>query len=328
MKICLFGTPPKSLDDIRSYSQLWHWYLPKALDHLGIAYSIVGWVPRHLNEAQMLEYFRDADLGGADHIVAAGVRYFSTVPPSVVALLRERVPGAVTQTHDGSMLDNVPCDLNFTVKDDEGNYPKGSPNRLYERHHAKNRYVGWAADAQLCTPQQDPKILRILVDHCTYTHANTDYSLQVLLELRHFVRSGLWKDRYEQVVVRRLVNNAVETVDLEAFSIEPYNRLSCTYPQACAEYSQAHIFMPTHQESVGLCALETAMAGALVVTPNGFIAPDRLATVNHVAWERSIAWPQVLAAVDPAACRARALPHSWEQVAKNIVQHLRDFTRA
>jgi hypothetical protein len=78
----------------------------------------------------------------------------------------------------------------------------------------------------------------------------------------------------------------------------------------------------THPESVGLVVLETAMAGALPVVPQGFIPADRLATVRHIEWGKNIPWKKVLMTVNPQKSRKTALVNTWDQVALRIRNEL------
>jgi hypothetical protein len=65
--------------------------------------------------------------------------------------------------------------------------------------------------------------------------------------------------------------------------------------------------------------LETATAGAYVVTPKGFIPNDRLQTIRHYEWHGAIDWQRVLDNIDVDASRAMAMLNSWAAMAEKIV---------
>ena len=45
--------------------------------------------------------------------------------------------------------------------------------------------------------------------------------------------------------------------------------------------------------------METAMAGALVLSPNGCMSKDRLDTIAHVTYSDSVDWGSVINQIDP-----------------------------
>ena len=85
--------------------------------------------------------------------------------------------------------------------------------------------------------------------------------------------------------------------------------------------------MVTHPESVGLVVLETSLAGAFTVSPQGYINSDRLQTVRHYTYKpkTDINWDVVLKSLDPKLSRNIALKNSWDNVAKRIVEKLKSI---
>jgi hypothetical protein len=139
----------------------------------------------------------------------------------------------------------------------------------------------------------------------------------------------LWRHRYKTIKVRQFIDNAIVDVDVTGeLVVKPYHRKGIPYIEACKEYSQAHIFMVTHSESVGQTVIETATAGALVVAPKEFIAEDRLATVRHQEWSRFIRWDKVLSQIDVEASRSMAVKNSWTEIAKRMINYFEKFDRA
>lgn len=326
--------PPGHSDPskIKSFGAVWAYYLEAEFRKLGVEVVLVPWMRgRSLSKEELVRYHETLDISGIDHILGLGIRYWSFLPPECGKALRKRLGSnqCLAQVHDASMLDDTPADVTFTHRDCSAEFPPGSPKRAHERHRRHTCLVGWAADADLCSPNQPEDVLQILVDHPTFTHSSRDLTLSVLLNLRELVnKPELWRDRFKAIRVRQLLDGAVVDVDVNGqLSVQPYSRKAIPYLEACKEYSRSHIFMVTHAETVGQTVIETATAGALVVSPERFIAADRLATVRHHEWSRLIRWEQVLPQIDVQASRSIAMENSWTKIARRIVDYFQAFDR-
>jgi hypothetical protein len=333
MRVLLFSPPPpKRPDDIKSFGAVWAYYLVSELKKLGID-VVISKSMRHgsLSREQLVHYHENLDISGIDHILGLGIRYWSFLPYECGQVLRERMGRhqCLAQVHDSTLLDRTPADVTFALKDRSGEFPPGSPDNGHERYHRHTCLVGWAADGDLCQPNQPEDQLRILVDHPTFAYSSTDVTLSVFMNLRELVtKRELWSDRYQSIRIRQFVDGAVVDVDVMGdLCVKPYTRKTIPYKEACKEYSQAHLFLVTHSESVGQTVIETATAGGLVVAHEKFIAKDRLDTVRHHEWSRYIRWDRVLSQIDVQASRTMALQNSWENIAKRIVEYFQNFDR-
>jgi hypothetical protein len=128
--------------------------------------------------------------------------------------------------------------------------------------------------------------------------------------------------------VKRIANCIVEVVDLNSDKIPVYSRRHIPYTEMCEEYCKAHLFLVTHEESVGLSALEAALAGALVVAPTGYMNKDVLATVRSVEYLNKIPWKFVLKEINPKASHAKALTNSWSLVAEKMMVYWKGYKAA
>jgi len=322
MKILILypGAPPKTVQELHCFSDVLGFYLIRELRrHTQVT---VQEIPRLDNES-LIEWYDKLDISEYTAVLALGLRYFSTVDPRIGRNLRARMwpHGFVCQIHDGSRLDNDPVDITFTMKDDSARFHLTSEANRHVRHRGYNHYVGWAADPELNTPQQDPSHLQILVDHTNYGPNPTDRTVEVLNEIRAFVRSRVWKPRWQSVRVRRFDSGRIVDVDLDAdhTAIQRYDR-SATIPfvDITREHGHAHIFCVTHPESVGLVVLETSLAGALPLVPRGFVPEDRLATVRHVQYDQHPNWKRVMEMIDPVESRRVASANNWNRIALRI----------
>ena len=323
LNILFVGPEITSPAEIRTYGAVWSYYLSRELRQRGVGVRFVGQLRADDDNAP--EHYRHLDLAGIDHVVSLGVRYFDRLPSACGTILMERMAsrGAVAQIHDGAVL-RAPVDFTFTVRDDSGRYPPGSPQ--HDEFLAKTRYIGWAADPRICWPGQPDDELRILVDHPLYGD-RTDATRAVLTDLHAFVHHGRWRKDWSAVRVRQILDGDIADIDLFDPKVAPYKRMHIPYADICREYSETHIFMPTHQEGVGLSALETAMAGALVVAREGFIAPDRLKTIRHLVYKDVAPWGVVVDSIDVRASRTKAVENSWAAVAKRMIEHLKGFKK-
>jgi hypothetical protein len=319
MKILIFcpGKIAKSLDQIGCFTDVLNYYLPKSL--ATITDTVVMSIPDVDND-QLKEIFSTVEVDKYDAILTLGLRFYSKISPETTAVLRDRFTGLLCQVHDGSRLDHDPVDITFTFKDDTDRLSKNAS--WLARHVKQNEYMGWATDPEVNTPQQDPRDLRILVDHTNYGDNAVDITAKVLTEIQRFVESDIWQYKFDSVSVRRFDSGRIVDVDFNNLDIKKYDRTAIPFSKITKEHCAAHIFCVTHPESVGLVVLETAMAGALPVIPKGFIPTDRLKTVRYVEWDQRINWKRILAKLNIDKSRSVALDNTWSAVADRIVQAL------
>lgn len=306
MKILIIGPEVRDRSAIKDYGGVWSFYLAQELRRreIEVAFAKGSTDP---------EYWRTLNVEGVDHVIGLN-RYWSKVPRKCAGILRERIAGSVAQIADCRRNDSH-IDFTFMVRDDQ------------REPTANNRFVGWAADKDLLVPNKAEELC-ILVDHPNYgLGAREDWSLRVLEDAAAFAKSDAWGHKAPGVEVLRIEDGAVRPVDLDRLAVPVFTRKHIPFEDVCEIYARAHVFLITHPESLGLSVLETAMAGALVVSPRGFIQPELLATVRHIEWDDRIPWPDVLDMIDPKASRAMALENSWEKVANRILLAYWKFRR-
>lgn len=313
MRLLLIAPEVKALDAVRSFSGVWSWYLSAELRRRGVDFDFTP--PVHMSgmsDQEVIRHHRKLDLTGYDHILALGTRYFERVPETVGKELMLRLPGAVTQVHDAGRPVKT-CDCTFTLRSD----------RLNEFNH----YVGWAADHEMITPRHTPGELRILIDHPDYSseRLDNDISSRIIEDCQKFIRSEVWRKDYQSVRLRRIADGCIE--DVYTSDVPAYQRKAIPFAEVCEEYSKTHMFIVTHPESVGLSVLETAMAGATILSPVGFIQPDRLATVRSLTFHGSIPWEHALGHINIKASRRKALENSWSRVAMRMLVYFKNFKR-
>jgi hypothetical protein len=326
MKILVLcpGKIPETREGISCFSDVLNYYLPKSL--VKFADCDIKQIPpsRDIYIDEIKERLTHINFNGYDVVLVLGLRFFSVQPKETLEYIRKRFKGLICQTHDGSRRDIDGVDLTFTFKDDSRLW-KGSTR--WESHHKYNHYVGWAADAELNKPEQNPETLGILIDHTNYGNNPIDSTQDVIKQVKKLIDSRLWESKFKNISVRRF--DSGKTVDVDFNKVDKIERFdrskAIPLTEISKEHNKAHIFMVTHPESVGLVVLETSLAGALTVCPNKYINQDRLDTVRHYQYDpqTDIDWKRVLDMIDINSSRKVALRSNWDNVSKNIIAGLK-----
>lgn len=332
MNILLLGPQTKSKDKIRSYSSMQAYFLEYYLTELGVK---VFFFPT--NDANNPELFcsnilKFCDINEINHIVALGVNFFGKSNKAIATKLSTSFHGMVTQIHDGTTFDSVPVDLTFTIKDEAYRFQGNENNRL-KRHESCNHPIYWASDNSLFRPQQiHDGVLRVFVDHSTFTDTYTDHSLIIFMNLKRLsvlINEGKIPN-YNKIIIKTLTDNGIEIVDIDNICIKPFNRTAVPAEFFAKEISESNIFFVTHTESIGLCVLEAAMAGALVFIPDGTINDDLLEKINNFKFHRHIdwgEWDKISSKLNPEVNSLLVQKYSWRNYALNILTGLISFTK-
>ena len=312
MKLMVVGPDIRDLRKVKNFTGVQAYYLARELRKRGVELHFI-----QNKNPKPLEYFTDVDGAGCDHVLALGLRYFTHQPLGCAAMLKTKVPGAVTMLHDGLVhsylepyLEGVDC--TFMFRDDSVR------TRDWERYEKTNHYIGWAADPDVLYPDQRWDQLRILIDHPYYKSGTPDITEAVTQDVLAFANSRMWRGRFEHINVRRLVNGGAE--DATAVTNQ-FDRKHVPFTDIAREYRRTHIFCFTHKESVGLTGLEAAYCGALVIASKGLIYQDRLDTIRHVQYEGSRApWPEILDRINIEASVKLASIQSWDAVTERMLK--------
>lgn len=300
MRILLLAREYTDPAQLSNFSAVYSYFLARALREAGA--DIVFANPGNKPAAYVA-----LDLEGIDHILAVRNQHFIKAGLGCVRALRERFRGTITQINDSRIYCPI-VDCTFTARD-----PLVMPG---------NHHVGWAADPEMCAPAQKTGELMILIDHPDYAahRLEKDRSADIRRQVQALIDTpDLWRSRFERVAVCEIRDGEIAEADLTSLPGE-FTRQHVPYPDACAAYGRAVLFMVTHRESLGLGVLETAMCGALPVVPAGFVAPDRLRTIRHVGYDRDVPWSKIFRSIDIDASRSEAMQNTWEAVATRMLQ--------
>ncbi|MEY8199354.1 MAG: hypothetical protein RPS47_08945 [Colwellia sp.] len=230
--------------------------------------------------------------------------------------------------HDASLLDGAPVDVNFTVREDRWRYESNENNRL-TRHEKCNYHIGWAADKDVFYPSQEGNVLKVFVDHATFSDTAPDYSLNIMMSLcrlREDVSSGK-VNGFSSLEVTTLTDNGIESVDLNNISIKPYNSKAVPLTEFSKVLRSSHVFIVTHNESVGLTVLEAAFCGAYLFVPEGTINPDRIKCVKYTSFKGRIDWSGIEEKINPEINSAYVKSYNWDNVTFKLLRGLIDMQK-
>jgi len=266
------------------------------------------------------------EIPAADHAILIDQRGFTKRPGIFFDVIKSKVSGAVCTIAANNAVVG-PEDILFYL------IPEGKRNK----HHCK--LVNWACSENLCKPSQDPNTIRILVDHSYYGHngiTKTDQTRNILDSLCRYTREHNTMYPGRKIIIRHFVSGGIVTVDPDnPENQQQYDHRGVPYLEACKEYSKTDIYVVTHQECMGLTVLETAMAGALVVSTsvqrNGMtpmIKGALLQSLHHFKYDvsREIPWRDIIKNIDHDKARQKALRFTWNNTVGTMLTSMKYWT--
>jgi len=260
---------------------------------------------------------QDEDFPEADHALLIDNRGFINRVDKFYEMLRPKIKGAIGTFSASNVYTGAEDILYYMI-------PSGKSNKR------RCKLINWACTHEMCYPNQDEDKIRILVDHNYYgphvNMVNADKTEDITNQVCEYFKG--YKEK--EVVIRRFIKGGAETVDPDNINeLEKYKQGSgLNYEQACYEYSKTDIFFVTHKECMGLSVLESAMAGALIVSPKGYIKYELLKSVRHVEYEGDeIPWNEIFENIDIEKSRETALKFSWENATEKIYETLLNFDK-
>jgi hypothetical protein len=209
-----------------------------------------------------------------DHIIVIDNRGIKRRHFIFFSKLKEKVKGIITTISD-----------NMNVKGNEDVLFFCIPHT--RKRTERSRYIGWACDKELLTPKQDSNTIQILIDHIYYGKETSGiYNMDLTIT----ISEQIWRQVKElnigkKIIVKRFCNGGVETLTEENYNkVNKYQQNNgLSYQEVIDLYNTTDIFFVTHPESMGLVVLECAMAGALIVSPEGYIKNELLHSLYHVS---------------------------------------------
>lgn len=176
--------------------------------------------------------------------------------------------------------------------------------------------VHWGCDFDLLKPTKIPGQINILMDHQYYGKEDSDIFQRDVT--KRYVRSILELQNTRSDV------KAVQIGSGRVFPIVPNYQIpkfaqtaGMDFRQLYREYCKADIFMITHPGSFGFSIVESAAAGALIVTPEGYVPPKLIKYVHHcIVDPNQIDWDKVFSSINVNLSIEKAKQYSYDHLAK------------
>ena len=271
--------------------------------------------------AKRIARYEKMEFPEADHAICLQQNGWKYREPIFFEKARAATKGLICAICDHDQVIDGPQDFLFTAR--------------RPVHPHRSRYVGWAADLGVFTPEQDPDWLTIFIDHKYHSTAKHDHTEALLKSATAYAARVAREEEHVgipprpvQVVffspdgLERIEPGEIRDVDLGIDRRAFYRRVPG--PELAAWTRKTDIFVVTHGESMGLPVLENAMAGALVVTREGFVKPDLLRSLAHHEYQivEEIDWDALVRRLDPAKFRRRASQFTWAHTAQRMLDTL------
>lgn len=285
MKINLIGNIYENshLETINAPSEIYTWFLHRAFVEDGVDVRLV-------NESKLLKEMPPR----ADHtIVISSANSHSIRDVKHIKKLRSFTTGKLT------------CYMNIDkMRRGSEQYFDHCFTQIAPRssHLEKYIYAGWGVDPNLSYPEQDGKA--------------------AFLDSKGLYRSMVQKTKKAY----QTYDNVLPKLDIKVYNPVPVYNKSKRLPYLDYQtiLRKCHYFLCTHFGEGGLNRLEAAACGALLVVPTKLYRKRTMQLLNHRIWHTEEELIEVLSEhVNIEANRQRALEHTWDKVAKRILDVLR-----
>ncbi len=252
------------------------------------AYHFHKWLSQYKeNEITFGEFYMDINQANAlteyDFCILTVNRGAIVMKSSVFEILRQKIKYQIITI----------CESNkFVGKEDILMFMMGKqkPNTLR---------VFWGADTELLKPLKSDTKINILVDHQYYGKPTSslfkkDRTVELINSLKAYQKIN------PNVIVKHIGNGVVHDV-IDEYKIDNFKQsTSMDFREIYKYYNEAHIYVVTHPEAMGLTTIECGCAGAMVVQPVGFIKNEIISNLHHfdIANIESIDWNEIIEKID------------------------------
>lgn len=141
--------------------------------------------------------------------------------------------------------------------------------------------INWGGDDELLIPNK-PKKTSILIDHKYYGEKTsriakgdkTDFFVKSLLD---------YKKKNKKIIIKQIASNKVRNIE-DIKQLGNFRQAEAVpFTEIYKDYCEAHIYIVTHEECLGLTVIECALAGALIVLPKNYIKGEIIKKLHHVS---------------------------------------------
>tara|TARA_Y100000780_G_scaffold179369_1_gene164740 strand:- start:42400 stop:43413 length:1014 start_codon:yes stop_codon:yes gene_type:complete len=318
MKLLILSTYPYKSINLKNCKKQYHIYLyfidkyiKKNFPEIEVIYKTLGDTGR---SSRIKDFYKKQSYPKCDHCLVVANRGIKRRPDEFWNKIR-----SVTKY----CIATISANNSEVSREDVLFYqiPSGKSRKF------KCRLINWCCEPLYCKPMQDKTKINILIDHPYYGYGRMK-KIDQTLQISNIVWN--WAKDKDNVVVRRFCKGGIEVVNEKNFdSLEKYEQNNgLSYDEACKVYNTTDIFFVTHAECMGLVVLECAMAGALIVSPEGFIKRELLRNVHHVKLDNDFSidkMDHIINSIDHAKSRRKVLPFSWENGVNTIIDTFQNW---
>lgn len=317
MRILLLSTYPIDEKELelkycKSQYHIFLYFLSKYLKNHEL---IIKHLPPMGSSTRIINIYKKYEVPEAEHCIVVENRGFYRRPNIFYKNLRSKISGCISTISASPKIIGDEDVLFFMIASGK-------------RKRKNARYVGWACDNELIKPRQSKDFINILIDHPYYGRENSRMAnVDQTLNISNIVYN--WAKDKKNVKINRFCRGGIEVVNETNYNkLEKYiQNDGLNYYEACKIYSSTDVFFVTHPECMGLVVLECAMAGALIVTPEGFIKKELLKHVNHLIIKDSFNMDEIISKIDHKLSRSKVERFNWANVTQRILNTFENFEK-
>lgn len=183
--------------------------------------------------------------------------------------------------------------------------------------------VFWGADTDLLKPLKSNTKINILVDHQYYGKPTSslflkDRTVELINSLKEYQKIN------PNVVVKHIGNGIIHDVTND-YKIDNFKQSTCMdFREIYKYYNEAHIYVVTHPEALGVTTIECGCAGAMVVQPSGFIKNEIIGNLYHydIMDLEAIDWDEIIKKIDIEKSISMAKYFLYKNAITKLYKHM------
>jgi len=191
------------------------------------------------------------------------------------------------------------------------------------KRKTRSMRVFWGGDKDLLFANKPTETINILVDHQYY--GNEKSSLFQRDHTKIILDSLLAYQKINNKIVIKHIGQGKVHVVTDEYQIDKFKQSTCMdFREIYQYYNEAHIYVVTHPEALGLSAIECGCAGAMIVQPNGYIKKEIIKKLYHytIPNVNAINWDEIIKHINITKAKNMASFFSYEKMADQLYTHM------
>ena len=199
----------------------------------------------------------------------------------------------------------------------------------------RTQRIYWGADFEFIKPEKFD-VNTILIDHQYYDNKSsslyqknkTNTIIQSLPKYKtNTIIQSLpkYKNKNHNTIINHIgsgkINDVTDNYIIEKF----YHRHAMDSRYIYKYYNKADIFVVTHPESFGLCTIECASAGTLIVQPDGYIKKEIISLLHNVSIidTENIDWSNIISQINVNKSIRLAKKFSYKNAVNDLYKRMK-----